>query len=64
MATEASHASKAVAVPNIGVAPHIIGLINVGHVMTGGVESSTEIVALHVEKFPHKSVAVHVLVSV
>lgn len=39
IATKASHASTAVAVPNEGVDPHSIGLITTGQLMIGAVLS-------------------------
>ena len=59
----ASHASTAVAGGNVGVAGHSIGVTTVGHVITGGVLSVTEIVRLHVAELPQSSVAVHVRVT-
>lgn len=59
----ASHASIAVAAGNVGVAGHSMGDTTVGHVITGGVLSVTDIVLLQVEEFPQSSVAVHVRVT-
>ena len=63
MATEASHASEAVASPNVGEAGQSIGEETVGQVMDGGVISWTVMVRLQVAVFPQSSVAVHVRVT-
>jgi murein DD-endopeptidase MepM/ murein hydrolase activator NlpD len=63
MVTLASHASVAVASSNTGTAGQLIGLVGATHVITGGVISSTTIVALHVELLAQSSVAVHVRVT-
>lgn len=61
--TVASHTSVAVAAGNVGVAGHSMGDTTVGHVITGGVLSVTEIVRLQVAEFPQSSVAVQVRVT-
>jgi hypothetical protein len=58
-----SQSSVAVAAGKTGVAGHWIGDVTAGHVIVGGVLSSTTIVREHVAVFPQSSVAVHVRVT-
>ena len=62
IATFASQASLAVAVPKSGDAGHSIGDVTDGQVTAGGVISLTVMVLLQVEVLLQSSVAVHVLV--
>ena len=55
--TSLSQASVAVAESKLGEAGHSTGEVTVGHVITGGVLSVTEIVRLQVEELPQSSVA-------
>ena len=63
IATDGSHASDAVAAPNVGEAGQLIGDTTAGQVMVGGVISLTLIVRLQVAVLPQSSVAVHVRVT-
>ena len=63
MATEASHASEAVASPKLGVFGQSMGDETVGQVIDGGVTSWTVMVRLQVAVLPQSSVAVHVRVT-
>jgi len=63
IATLASHASVALALPKFGVFGQSIGEVTVGHVIVGGVISCTTIVRLHVDELLQSSVAVQVLVT-
>ena len=63
MATLGSHASDAVAAPNVGTAGQLIGDVTAGQVMAGGVISCTAMVRLQVDVLPQSSVAVHVRVT-
>jgi hypothetical protein len=63
--TDASHASVAVANPNVGVkGQSIVSFGIIGQVITGAVVSCTKIVALQIDELPQESVAVQVLVTV
>ena len=55
-----SQASVAVAEPNTGIAGHSINATTSGHVKTGGVLSSINIICRHVAVFPQSSVALQV----
>jgi hypothetical protein len=61
--TEASQPSVAVAVPKEGTAGQLIGETTFGHVITGGVLSTTTIVLLQEAVLPQSSVATQVLVT-
>ena len=63
IATLGSHASDAVAAPNVGTAGQLIGEVTAGQVIAGGVISCTAMVRLHVDVLPQSSVAVHVRVT-
>jgi len=53
MVTVSSQLSVAVAIPKTGTEGHSTGLITSGHVMTGGVVSSTEITCVQAATFPN-----------
>jgi len=63
IATLASHASVALALPKFGALGQSIGDVTVGHVIVGGVMSTTAIVRLQVDELLQSSVAVQVLVT-
>jgi len=63
IATLASHASVAVALPKFGALGQLIGDVTAGHVIVGGVMSCTTIVRLQVDELLQSSVAVQVLVT-